>query len=737
MKLRDQIFRTPLRVAFGSARQSGGLTSVDLAATTDETRVILTASDGSAAPVDGADPARAGVMTAADKTKLDGLAAGTTRELPARSDVPGTTVGTSVTHIRTVGYAVPGDGGGAFYRRVTSEPAHNLKVQSADGAWWEFEPDSHGYVNIRQAGAVGDDTTDDSQAILDALDFADLNTVGQDTATYGVIVPPGNYYLGSTTVQLKKAVHILGPGNGFGAGVNPTRLRWDANVTGIIVHRWNTIDATTESDGTQRSADGSRIEGLWLQGGGGTAASLTDDTKGHGIWLRARAEIRDVQISDFAGNGIHVFADTNLTAAEEGNANNWAVFRATIRGCHGNGLFTDGNNVNAGIAINVDCSLNGRWGFHDSSLLGNTYIACHTSGNGLSGRGENPAGSSSRVAFGGRHYAANVNASEAALAATQPGTDEDVWIDQGTGSASGAIPAWQSGQPAGTYFHGGAYHTDDINADNVIIGCYIEPGDQGPGQYKGRTIVCGGTDQHNATGFFGGIVGASKSPILRGNLRLRNQDLWTSRPRDITLTLNAVPDSIQRLTVSGDHASGIDVMAWDEGDKHYVIGRHGSTRRRLRILSDLNAETFGRASAQSGGEIVFPYGFWLGRGSVGDARYHGNAAGAPSSGEWARGDILWNRDPSEGSAMGWVCVSGGAPGAWAEIRGVGERTAGAAQAAIADSTGGTRDAMLEAVGDTAASNQAAVINDNFAELHGLLDEVRTTLVGFGLMKGGA
>ncbi len=40
--------------------------------------------------------------------------------------------------IRTSGYAVPGDGGAALYKRVASEPAHIGKVQSADGAWWEL-----------------------------------------------------------------------------------------------------------------------------------------------------------------------------------------------------------------------------------------------------------------------------------------------------------------------------------------------------------------------------------------------------------------------------------------------------------------------------------------------------------------------------------------------------------------------------------------------------------------------
>ena len=88
MKLSDQILRKPLYVAFGQAMQGGGITSVDLVATRDATTVTMTASDGSAAPVTGADASTAGVMTAADKTKLDGLSIATTQDFPSRRTIP-------------------------------------------------------------------------------------------------------------------------------------------------------------------------------------------------------------------------------------------------------------------------------------------------------------------------------------------------------------------------------------------------------------------------------------------------------------------------------------------------------------------------------------------------------------------------------------------------------------------------------------------------------------------------
>lgn len=36
----------------------------------------------------------------------------------------------------------------------------------------------------------------------------------------------------------------------------------------------------------------------------------------------------------------------------------------------------------------------------------------------------------------------------------------------------------------------------------------------------------------------------------------------------------------------------------------------------------------------------------------------------PSSGLWARGDVVWNAEPWPGAPLGWVCTSAGTPGVW-------------------------------------------------------------------------
>ena len=55
-------------------------------------------------------------------------------------------------------------------------------------------------------------------------------------------------------------------------------------------------------------------------------------------------------------------------------------------------------------------------------------------------------------------------------------------------------------------------------------------------------------------------------------------------------------------------------------------------------------------------------------------RYMATTA-APTSGTWAKGDVVWNSNPSEAGAAaskyvitGWVCSVAGTPGTWLQMR---------------------------------------------------------------------
>lgn len=119
---------------------------------------------------------------------------------------------------------------------------------------------------------------------------------------------------------------------------------------------------------------------------------------------------------------------------------------------------------------------------------------------------------------------------------------------------------------------------------------------------------------------------------------------------------------------------------------------------------------------------------------VGGAQFSGNSTGAfglSTATTSGVGTLYANGFAVENLRWG---ISGGAAtigflGATAIVR-----PASANQAALTNSTGGTRDGTLADVG---ATYNQATLNNNFTDLHVLVNEIRTALVNLGLMKGSA
>ena len=233
------------------------------------------------------------------------------------------------------------------------------------------------------------------------------------------------------------------------------------------------------------------------------------------------------------------------------------------------------------------------------------------------------------------------------------------------------------------------------------------------------------------------LLGLQTGGKINGYVKMSNAETWsqTNARAVLDLEINVQDEKVMRLKV--DASDWIGLATWDEADDVLVIGEYNNSTslRPIRITSGTTTLSCGRASTLGGGELIFGQGLFLGA-SRGNARHMTNGTVAPSSGEHGRGETVWNRNASAGAVLGWVCVSAGTPGTWVEIRGVANQTSGAGQAALTNSTGGVGDGTLSVVGDTSTADQSATINDNLTELHTLLDEMRTTLVNFGLMKGG-
>ena len=234
------------------------------------------------------------------------------------------------------------------------------------------------FVHVDWCGAVGDGVTDDWQSIVNANNVA--FTLGIRCVKFGQ-----KTYRSSKCFNIKEQVTWFSD-CGFQSGASKAKIQFDDNTCGIIIHRSNTnaddygYNNIKEVSPTSGGADGSIIRGLSIVRGNGSYTTIDDIS--HGIRMRARASIENCYISGFAGNGIHIIAQSGGTDESEGNANNWEVSNTRCQNCR-DGVFVDGPDVNVGMAFHLDCSSNARYGIYDSSFLGCNWFGCHCNGNGV------------------------------------------------------------------------------------------------------------------------------------------------------------------------------------------------------------------------------------------------------------------------------------------------------------------------------------------------------------------
>lgn len=382
--------------------------------------------------------------------------------------------------------SVATDPGQGVYVAPASDPT------GASGAWVRKYS---GPLSAKWFGAVADGTTDDSPAFLQAIAYLRASRT-QPNSGYGsgspeIFIPSGNYYLGSTTLDVTHTLRLRGESTGGGGGA--TVLTWAAGTTGIRIQGYNTAGATSvvspaPSDIT--SGGGSIIEGLQLKG---KFAGV--ESEAHGIHLRANATIRDCGIYDFSGDGIHAAATAGGGAPNEGNDNCCRIDNVLVQNCR-NGIFFDGADTNACTIYAANLLSNRQWGVWDSSFLGNTYIGCQADSNGAI-----PGVPPSIVTYLGNRYCVVAGQESGASANPPSGTTADnswwYYMNAGGPSAGLNIAAWVSGA---TYRAGGSYHTDDTgNASNLFAGCYHE-GSQAFAQLVTPTLVLHGSMRPNVRG---------------------------------------------------------------------------------------------------------------------------------------------------------------------------------------------------------------------------------------------
>lgn len=151
----------------------------------------LAKADSSVQTVNGIAPTGGNVSVSAEEVRLQD-----SRSSAILESFPG-----SVNFVQTAGYSTAGDGGGAMYKRVATEPSHAGKVQSADGGWWEITETE---LDVRMFGAVADDTENSAPAINDALQAASM------TGRSSVLVRGGGTFLCNGVINVPSYVQLIG-----------------------------------------------------------------------------------------------------------------------------------------------------------------------------------------------------------------------------------------------------------------------------------------------------------------------------------------------------------------------------------------------------------------------------------------------------------------------------------------------------------------------------------------------
>lgn len=575
-----------------------------------------------------------------------------TETYATKASVEVATIAAATLFVRTAGYTTPGDHGGALYVRVTSEPSLPGKIRSTDrylpdgttsaanGGWWKIRMPR---VTPQMFGAKADNSTNDYQAIMDAINHELIGISGARPVDF----PAGKYKVGST-INLKKVVHLNGLGgvgaDGYGYYENGPELIFPADTLGICVNRADTLSTGLDSPSTT-GADGSIIEGLTLTGSG------TDHAK-HGIWLRARAILRNLVVQNFPGNGVNIVASSGGSALTQGNANSWQIDTLSVGGVGENGVYVSGADVNAGEGRNISASYCGHYGIYDFSFLGNTYYACHTVGNAVG-----VATSESGIVFANYsnvRYHTMPDATEAQYVATTPGTDETVWLTIG---ANVAADTWSPGLPSGTFVAGGGYRVNGAVNCTRIISCYAESG-QGRSDFAASALVLGGamadagfTQGGNIAGRYGNQIEAKSLKVSDGSI-----DGAISNPG---LAVSLAPSWSSKLIARWYQGTTDDAMSISRTGTDWLVGPYRAT-------GATTTEKF-RTAANKTNYAWIEGGFAMGA-STQTHRQYVKAVNSPVSDEGAQGDVAWyTRFDGTGNSTGraaYVCIGSGNPGTW-------------------------------------------------------------------------
>ncbi|AUR88569.1 hypothetical protein NVP1115B_23 [Vibrio phage 1.115.B._10N.222.49.B11] len=425
----------------------------------------------------------------------------------------------------------------------------------------------------------GDDVFDNYQCLNQIVRY-----IGGDW-----FVPAGVYF-SSGTLNIKRVIRLTGVG-GVDAASYPSKIRFATGVVGLFQHRTDTdadsIGVPFISGAEVGGADGSVFDSLHIYGAG---SKLGVNIGAHGVWRKSRGMIRNCQISNFEGDGVHNRGSgTSSDPIVRGNVNVSKCENVRSVDNSGSGFYFSGTDCNAGSTVSCNATDNGEYGMYEGSFLGNYHFGGHYDGNSL-----------------------------------------------------------------------GAYICDNANNQSLWVGTYSEPGTPQADLSIGRSMSIGGL-QHSGIGdgVNGPYIGSNS-----GNIQSNRGFVSDYSDGGNRIIVQTGGDPSAGEIIKAENKTNGDTNAWrlqwagaSSAELVFRYANLGSNSAYL-ITGPNTTRSFGRGSPS-------PYSFQTQRLFVGDDGNSRNVTclnGAPTSGEWAKGDIIFIRDAVSSGALANQCTTSGIAG---------------------------------------------------------------------------
>lgn len=247
---------------------------------------------------------------------------------------------------------------------VLASDASTFDLQTAGGVKLSLLPTDDGVYHFDGMNPTKNNTGDNLAKFNAILAKAQVVS-GSVRILPEVIISYGTYAF-SDTINLKCVCRLVG---------KQATFTFPAATAGMIVNRFNTFNATTDSS-IPFGADTSEIIGINFVGGRGSAFDATKS----GLWLRARATVIGCEFSNFAGHGLYAAAGSDGNPYL-GNCNLSRVEKIRATGCRGSACHIEGTDANAGTFDDIDGIDNDQWCVYEDSFLGNSHRGHHSYGN--------------------------------------------------------------------------------------------------------------------------------------------------------------------------------------------------------------------------------------------------------------------------------------------------------------------------------------------------------------------